>query len=101
MSRPIRMMAAALLLLAAGPTQGELLKRGSSSTKITSEGALQVACWQEGVKIIDETALEGVNIGALIESETLIFRELEDGDKRVLVVPLDEALCLVKSVPGG
>ncbi len=58
--------------------------------------ALRTQCWQEGVKIIDETGLRGLALNEALKQQTLTFHGATGQQPRTLILPLADALCLIQ-----
>jgi hypothetical protein len=75
----------------------EVSRRPSTAAgEIIGPAPMQLTCWQEGRQIIHEEALLGVNLGGVANNPVLSFRRMPDQGARVMVVTLDQAVCLVK-----
>lgn len=60
------------------------------------QAPLRAQCWQKGIKIVDEEALEGLSIAAATRRSTVTFKRGEDQTASVFLLPLGEALCLLR-----
>ncbi len=66
--------------------------------RLMSGDEFRLQCWQNGVRIIDETGLAGISVKSLLEPETLLLGG--GGDlARVIVLSLEESTCLVQAKP--
>ena len=99
----------AALGLSTDPVSGEIEVRGDQPSKpaaaelatgVPGESqTLQIQCWQNGIKIIDETGLDGVRVRDLIErgGVGLDGDNWEFGD--VNIIPInDSSTCLIRPV---
>ena len=60
------------------------------------ERPLRAQCWQEGVKIIDQTGLRGLALNEALKQQTLTFQGVNAQQPRTLILPLADALCLIQ-----
>ena len=59
---------------------------------------LRTECYQHGTKIVDVGKFEGLNVGTLLRENVLsLKRDGRDGAS-VIIVPLDETVCVVSEV---
>lgn len=57
--------------------------------------ALRAECWQHGVKIIDQTGLEGLALNESLKQQALTFRGGGE-EPQTLILPFADAMCLVQ-----
>lgn len=72
-----------------GATGGEL---------IHGAGELRTKCYQHGTKIVDVAKLDGLNVGTLLRESVLTLKRSSADGASVIIVPLDETLCVVSAV---
>lgn len=58
--------------------------------------SLQIQCWQEGIKIIDERGLRAVDLRSLTRDRQPALRGKKGTIGEIMVVPLPDATCLVR-----
>jgi hypothetical protein len=56
---------------------------------------LQIQCWQEGTKIIDERGLRAVDLRSLTQDRQPVLRGKKKFSGEIMIVPLPDATCLV------
>lgn len=66
---------------------------------IHGRGPLQVQCWQEGTKIIDQGALAGLSLNAVTKQKSVGFKRTGDDQPTVFVLPFEDGLCLIQPEP--
>jgi len=81
-----------------GVQEGEARGDNADPLRLLSSDALRLQCWQNGVRIIDETGLAGISVKSLLEPETLLFNSGRE-EARVIVLSLEESTCLVQAKP--
>ena len=70
-------------------------------TLVKPVAPLQVTCWQEGEKVIDENNLYNMSINTQLTDEVMSFAQDQDGPANVMVLTMGRSLCLVKGEPQG
>ncbi len=65
--------------------------------RLISSDNLELQCWQQGIKIIDEEGLGGVSVSTLLQQESVSFGAATGRSPTVLLLSLDEATCLVRA----
>jgi hypothetical protein len=61
-----------------------------------NDSALRAQCWQEGVKIIDQTGLAGLALSETIKQQTVTFRGASGEQPRTLILPFPDGMCLIQ-----
>lgn len=92
------LLAAATLLTVAPlrPADADIAKLGSPGGQPVTVGSnLQATCWQQGIKVIEEGGLEGVNVGSLLATNAVNFKRPDQGGAAVMIVPVATAVCLI------
>ncbi len=59
----------------------------------------RLQCWQEGRKIIDESGLYDMSANAVGQHRAISFKNRPGGTRTVFLLPVLDALCLVKAEP--
>lgn len=59
---------------------------------------LRTKCYQHGTKIVDVSNLEGLNVGSLLRESVLTLKRSGHDGASVIIVPLDETVCVVSAV---
>jgi hypothetical protein len=97
--------ACGLALLAMVPLgRGEISRTGEPSppeargeiTLVPVEQPLRAQCWQEGVKIIDQTGLEGLALTEALKLQAVSFRGRESEQPETLILPFADGMCLIQ-----
>jgi hypothetical protein len=57
---------------------------------------LRTQCWQEGVKIVDQGGLRGIDLNAVTRQRSVSFKRQGEKQPSVFLLPLADALCLVQ-----
>lgn len=57
---------------------------------------LRAQCWQEGVKIIDQTDLQGLSLNAATRERTVSFKRQSEQQPSVFILPFADGLCLIQ-----
>lgn len=65
-------------------------------TRATEPVPLRLECWQNGELIIQESGLEGLNLGAVLREHSALFRRQAGEAAEVVVLALGDATCLVR-----
>ena len=65
---------------------------GGQSFHQTSQFRLQ--CWQEGKKVVDESALQGMTVGPALNGSTISFRRRGEQGASVVLISVDRNLCM-------
>jgi hypothetical protein len=103
------MLAAGLGLAVAVPLTAEVTRKegAPSAPKAAVEGGgawkgalhdrpLRLQCWQEGIKVVDQTGLEGLSLSAANQPTTASFKRRHDGAPDVFLMSFEHGLCLVE-----
>jgi hypothetical protein len=61
-----------------------------------SELALRTQCWQDGIKIIDQTGLQGLALNESLKQASLTFHGASRQQPWTYILPLADALCLIQ-----
>ncbi len=89
-----------IALLALGPLPASA-NSGAPAPKspplLRPQGPLELSCWQDGEKIIQETGLRALSLSGEFSEKTLSFTRDEGAEPRLLVLNMGRSLCLVKS----
>ena len=67
------------------------------SLAVVSSDNLQLQCWQQGIKIIDETDVGGISVRSLLDQDTVSFGGGSIAQPTVTVLSLDDSTCLIRS----
>jgi len=59
---------------------------------------LHTKCYQHGTKIVDVDRLEGLNVGTVLRDSVLTLKRSGSNGASVIIVPLDETVCVVSAV---
>jgi len=57
---------------------------------------LRTQCWQEGVKIIDQGGLRGIDLNAVTRQQSVSFKREGEQQPSVFLLPFGDGLCLVQ-----
>lgn len=68
------------------------------ATRPVHEGPLRARCWQEGIKIIDQTDLVGLSLNAATRRDTVSFKRRGDDQPSVFLLPFADGLCLIQPI---
>lgn len=71
------------------------------STRPVHVSRLRAQCWQEGVKIIDQTDLEGLSLNAASRESSVSFKRRGDDGASVFLLPFADGLCLIQPADGS
>ncbi|MEZ5823352.1 MAG: hypothetical protein R3C97_00960 [Geminicoccaceae bacterium] len=89
----------ATMLLAPGISGAEAgidrIPASSTLRPIASDQPLRLQCWQQGKLLFEKSGLTGLNLGPLLEKNTIQLRRQNRQDTSVFVTELGESLCLV------
>ena len=65
-------------------------------TLVPVDERLRAQCWQEGVKIIDQTDLRGLALNEAVKQQGVSFRGADGEQPRVLILPFADGMCLIQ-----
>ena len=57
---------------------------------------LHLQCWQEGVKIIDQTELQGLALSAATRTSTTSFKLQGENQPSIFLLPFNDGMCLIQ-----
>jgi hypothetical protein len=63
---------------------------------VTNNLVLRTQCWQEGIKIIDQGGLRGIDLNTLTRQQSVTFKREGDQQASVFLLPFRDGLCLVQ-----
>lgn len=89
--------AAAALVLGSIPAHTEITTQSRPGGELVTapNARLQMQCWQKGSKILEETDLEGVDLGTVLRSNSMSLRRRGQDGTSVVVVPFNDTVCTV------
>jgi hypothetical protein len=109
MLTPVRasLSLAALLLALAPPVLAGVTTQGPAPAApaaaeprpVHGDRALQLRCWQEGVKIVDQGALAGLSLNAVTKQRSVGFKRQGDSQPTIFLLPFADSLCLIQPEP--
>lgn len=62
------------------------------------ELALRAQCWQHGVRIIDQSGLQGLALNELLKQQAVTFRGQDGEQPTTLILPFPDGMCLIQPV---
>ena len=95
--------AAAVLALVAVDVQAEIstqsvpAEQSPPALAVVSSEEMQLQCWQQGIKIIDETEVGGISVRSLLDQNTVSFGGAMVDQPTVIVLSLEDSTCLIRS----
>jgi hypothetical protein len=64
-------------------------------TLVPEASVLRAQCWQHGVKIIDQTGLQGLALSETQKQQAVTFRGESGAQPRTLIMPFADGMCLI------
>ena len=103
--RTLTLLAAAVAMLpiGTGPTARAEITTGvppsvppPTSLRISANQPVKAECWQQGVKILDQTGLWSINLGSLLRDQTVLLQSRQDGPPDLYILAAGQATCIVR-----
>ena len=87
------------ILFQASPVKAEITNKNQTNIKRAIEQApMHVRCWQNGILILEQDGVEGLNLAPLLNQKTLTLRQEGKTDTSFIITAMGESLCALSSV---
>jgi hypothetical protein len=104
-SKWVALLAGVALLATAPLVRSEISRNGEPAPDAVpleralvppGEQQLTAQCWQEGVKIIDQTGLQGLALTEFVKQQAVTFGGPRGERPKTLILPFADAICLIQ-----